>query len=57
MPLLGGGELAHRMVDRLCVAKTSKEAHLCKVALRPIVEADIECSAFVEQAEEPTLKR
>ena len=55
--MLGGGELAHRMVDRLCVAKTSKEAHLCKVALRPIVEADIECSAFVEQAEEPTLKR
>ena len=57
MPLLGGGELAHRMVDRLYVAKTSNEAHLRKVARRPIVEADIERSAFAEQAEEPILKR
>ena len=57
MPLPAGGELAHRMVDRLYVAKTSKEAHLCKVALRSLVEADIKCSAFAEQAEEPILKR
>ena len=57
MPLLTGGELARRMVDRLYVATTIKEAHLCKVALRSLVEADTECSAFAKQAEEPILKR
>ena len=41
--MLAGGELARRMVDRLYAATTSKEAHLCKVALRSLVEADIEC--------------
>ena len=56
MPL-PGGELTHRMVDRLYAAKTSKEAHLCKVALRALVEADFEGSAFAEQTEEPILKR
>ena len=56
MPL-PGGEVARRMVDRLYAATTIKEAHLCTVALRSLVEADIECSAFAEQAEEPTLKR
>ena len=56
MPLLAGGELARRMVDRLYAATTIKEAHLCTVALRSLVEADIECSAFAEQAEEPILK-
>ena len=40
-------------MDRLYAAKTIKEAHLCKVALRALVEADIEGSAFAEQAEEP----
>ena len=55
--MLAGGELARRMVDRLYAATTIKEAHLCTVALRSLVEADIECSAFAEQAEEPILKR
>ena len=56
MPL-PGGELVHRMVDRLYAATTTKEAHLCKVALEALVGADIEGCAFAEQAEEPILKR
>ena len=38
------------MVDRLGVAPTSKEVHLCKVALRSPVEADIERNAFTGRA-------
>ena len=38
-------------------AKTAKEAHLCKVALEALVDADIEGCAFAEQAKEPILKR
>ena len=45
MPL-PGGELVHRMVDRLYAATTTKEAHLCKVALEALVDADIKGCAF-----------
>ena len=51
MPL-PGGELARRMVDRVYAATTTKEAHLCKVALEALVGADIEGCAFAEQAKE-----
>ena len=33
---------------------SSKEAHLCKVALRALVETNLECSAFAEQREDRT---
>jgi len=45
------------MVDRLYAATTTKEAHLCKVALEALVGADIEGCAFADQAKEPILKR
>ena len=56
MPL-PGGELARRLVDRLYADTTTKEAHLCKVALDALVGADIEACAFAEQAKEPIVKR